>query len=86
MFIKLCDSGYVNIHKVTYFDIDTDIKSYSNAPEGTYASVDVYFENDSTRAGYWLKEKEYYDFIQQLEQYRISVPIGSWRTNSDEIL
>ena len=86
MFIKLCDSGYVNIHKVTYFDIDTDIESYSNAPENTYASVDIYFENDSAKAGYWLTKKEYDDFLQQLEQYRIPVSTGSWRAHSDEIL
>ena len=86
MFIKLCDSGYVNMHKVTYFDIDTDIESYSNAPENTYASVDVYFENDSAKAGYWLTKKEYDDFLQQLEQYRISVPTDSWRVNNNEIL
>lgn len=86
MFIKLCDSGYVNIHKVTYFDIDTDMAHYSDAPEGTYASVDVYFENDSVKAGYWLAEQEYKNFIQQLEQYRLEVPTGSWRIRENEIL
>ena len=86
MFIKLCDSGYVNMHKVTYFDIDTNMEHYSNAPEDTYASVDAYFENDSYKAGYWLTKKEYDDFIQQLEQYRIFVPTGSRRTNNNEIL
>lgn len=83
MFIKLCNSGYVNINKVNYFDIDKE--NLKDSPKGTVAGVDIYFENGS-KAGYWLSQEDYVNFIQQLEQYRIEVPTGSWRTRANEIL
>lgn len=83
MFIKLCDSGYINISKVNYFDIDKE--HLEDSPEGTVAGVDIYFE-DGSKGGYWLSQEDYVDFIQQLEQYRIEVPTGSWRARANEIL